>query len=163
MEKLKAANIDAYPQEVLADEEPKYLRRQKPLEIKRRKFGKKAWKSYARWSVVGVAALAVAGVSYMLGHFLLASKEMALERPDQIRLAGAHYVPMSGILEIFRADRNRSVLRIPLDGAADHGVSEALYLRDPDGNDVELFVDVAGVDWKSDSSLIAAPVKPLAL
>jgi len=115
VEKLKAANIDAYPQEVLADEEPKYLRRQKPLEIKRRKFGKKAWKSYARWSVVGVAALAVAGVSYMLGHFLLASKEMALERPDQIRLAGAHYVPMSGILEIFRADRNRSVLRIPLD------------------------------------------------
>ncbi len=115
MEKLKAANIDAYPQEVLADEEPKYLRRQKPLEIKRRKFGKKAWKSYARWSVVGAGVLAAAGISYMLGHFLLASKEMALERPAQIKLAGAHYVPMSNILEIFRADRNRSVLRIPLD------------------------------------------------
>jgi catechol 2,3-dioxygenase len=30
---------------------------------------------------------------------------------------------------------------IPLDGAADHGVSEALYLRDPDGNGVELYWD----------------------
>jgi catechol 2,3-dioxygenase len=30
---------------------------------------------------------------------------------------------------------------IPLDGAADHGVSEALYLRDPDGNGVELYRD----------------------
>ncbi len=115
MEKLKAANIDAYPQEVLADEEPKYLRRQKPLEIKRRKFGKKAWKSYARWSVVGAVALGLAGVSYLLGHFLLASEQMALSHPDQIHLAGAHYVPMSNILEIFRADRNHSVLRIPLD------------------------------------------------
>ncbi|MCB5175582.1 VOC family protein [Microvirga lenta] len=31
--------------------------------------------------------------------------------------------------------------RIPLDGASDHGVSEALYLRDPDGNGVELYWD----------------------
>jgi catechol 2,3-dioxygenase len=30
---------------------------------------------------------------------------------------------------------------IPLDGASDHGVSEALYLRDPDGNGVELYRD----------------------
>jgi catechol 2,3-dioxygenase len=31
--------------------------------------------------------------------------------------------------------------RIPLEGASDHGVSEALYLRDPDGNGVELYWD----------------------
>jgi catechol 2,3-dioxygenase len=31
--------------------------------------------------------------------------------------------------------------KIPLEGAADHGVSEALYLRDPDGNGVELYWD----------------------
>ena len=30
---------------------------------------------------------------------------------------------------------------VPLDGASDHGVSEALYLRDPDGNGVELYWD----------------------
>ena len=36
---------------------------------------------------------------------------------------------------------------IPLDGASDHGVSEALYLRDPDGNGVELYRDRAEPDW----------------
>ncbi len=36
---------------------------------------------------------------------------------------------------------------IPLDGASDHGVSEALYLRDPDGNGVELYRDRAQEEW----------------
>jgi catechol 2,3-dioxygenase len=36
---------------------------------------------------------------------------------------------------------------IPLDGASDHGVSEALYLRDPDDNGVELYRDRAPEDW----------------
>jgi catechol 2,3-dioxygenase len=37
--------------------------------------------------------------------------------------------------------------RIPLDGAADHGVSEALYLRDPDSNGVELYWDRPAEEW----------------
>jgi catechol 2,3-dioxygenase len=36
---------------------------------------------------------------------------------------------------------------IPLDGASDHGVSEALYLRDPDQNGVELYRDRAPAEW----------------
>ncbi len=36
---------------------------------------------------------------------------------------------------------------IPLDGASDHGVSEALYLRDPDGNGVELYRDRPREEW----------------
>jgi catechol 2,3-dioxygenase len=36
---------------------------------------------------------------------------------------------------------------VPLDGAADHGVSEALYLRDPDGNGVELYWDRPPEEW----------------
>lgn len=38
-----------------------------------------------------------------------------------------------------------------LDGAADHGVSEAVYLRDPDGNGVELYRDRAPEDWPRDA------------
>lgn len=41
---------------------------------------------------------------------------------------------------------------IPLDGAADHGVSEAVYLRDPDGNGVELYRDRPIEDWPRDAS-----------
>lgn len=47
------------------------------------------------------------------------------------------------------ADALRRVLEvgIPLDGASDHGVSEALYLRDPDGNGVELYCDRPPEAW----------------
>jgi len=47
------------------------------------------------------------------------------------------------------ADALRRVLSagIPLDGASDHGVSEALYLRDPDGNGVELYWDRPNEQW----------------
>ena len=48
-------------------------------------------------------------------------------------------------------------------GASDHTVTHSLYIADPDGNEIELFIDVPGVDWKSDPSLIAAPIKPLVL
>lgn len=39
----------------------------------------------------------------------------------------------------------------PLDGASDHGVSEALYLRDPDGNGIELYHDRAPAEWPRDA------------
>ena len=42
-------------------------------------------------------------------------------------------------------------LSIPLEGAADHGVSEAIYLRDPDGNGVELYHDRPREDWPRDA------------
>jgi len=41
---------------------------------------------------------------------------------------------------------------IELDGASDHGVSEALYLRDPDGNGVELYWDRPREEWPRDSA-----------
>jgi catechol 2,3-dioxygenase len=40
---------------------------------------------------------------------------------------------------------------VPLEGAADHGVSEALYLRDPDGNGVELYWDRPQAEWPRDA------------
>ena len=39
------------------------------------------------------------------------------------------------------------MLAISLEGASDHGVSEALYLRDPDGNGIELSWDRPQADW----------------
>jgi catechol 2,3-dioxygenase len=48
-------------------------------------------------------------------------------------------------------------------GASDHTVTHSLYIADPDGNEIELYIDVPGVDWRSDPALIAAPIKPLVL
>ena len=52
---------------------------------------------------------------------------------------------------------------VPVVGASDHTVTHSLYILDPDGNEVELYIDVAGVDWKSDPSLAMAGIKPLVL
>jgi len=42
--------------------------------------------------------------------------------------------------------------KYPLDGASDHGVSEAVYLTDPDGNGVELYRDRDEADWPRDAN-----------
>jgi catechol-2,3-dioxygenase len=52
---------------------------------------------------------------------------------------------------------------VSIEGLSDHTISHSIYIADPDGNEIELYVDVPGVDWQSDPSLIAAPVRPLTL
>ena len=62
------------------------------------------------------------------------------------------------------ADALRRVVeaRIPLDGAADHGVSEALYLRDPDQNGVELYWDRPKELWpRTENGDLAMYTRPL--
>lgn len=64
------------------------------------------------------------------------------------------------------ADALRRVLEagIPLDGASDHGVSEALYLRDPDDNGVELYRDRPPEEWPRDAEgNLAMVTRPLDL
>ena len=52
---------------------------------------------------------------------------------------------------------------VPIKGMSDHTVTHSLYIEDPDGNEIELFIDVPGVDWKSKPPLIASPIRPLQL
>ena len=64
------------------------------------------------------------------------------------------------------ADALRRLIKagITLDGASDHGVSEALYLRDPDQNGVELYRDRAPEEWpRTSRGDIAITTKPLNL
>ena len=62
------------------------------------------------------------------------------------------------------ADALRRVMEagIPLEGASDHGVSEALYLRDPDGNGIELYRDRPREEWPRDAEgKVAMVTRPL--
>ena len=52
---------------------------------------------------------------------------------------------------------------VTLVGTADHTVTHSLYILDPDGNEIELYVDVPGVNWREDPSAIVAAVRPLRL
>jgi catechol 2,3-dioxygenase len=65
-------------------------------------------------------------------------------------------------LDELRAMKARlEALGITLDRIEDHTVSQSLYLSDPDGNGIELYVDTSD-SWKHDRSLVAT-VKPLAI
>jgi catechol-2,3-dioxygenase len=53
--------------------------------------------------------------------------------------------------------------KVPITGATDHGVTHSLYIQDPDGNDIELYIDVQPPVWKSDPKAVMAPPRPLRL
>jgi len=46
---------------------------------------------------------------------------------------------------------------VPVMGTADHGMTHSLYLADPDGNEIELYVDVPGADWSDPDVLMSRP------
>lgn len=52
---------------------------------------------------------------------------------------------------------------VTLVGSADHTITHSLYVLDPDGNEVELYTDVADIDWAANPDLIVAPIRPLRL
>jgi catechol 2,3-dioxygenase len=62
--------------------------------------------------------------------------------------------------EAVAACRNAGVRII---GLSDHTVSHSLYVLDPDGNELELYIDVPGVDWKNNPAAVMAPTRPLTL
>ena len=69
----------------------------------------------------------------------------------------------SDLAELKQARDRILELGYRIDGLSDHTLSQSIYLRDPDGNEVELFVDNPDFDWQHDSSWMQAPVKPLRL
>jgi len=48
-------------------------------------------------------------------------------------------------------------------GTADHTVTHSVYIRDPDGNEIELYIDVQPEVWRDDPQAIVAPIRPLRL
>ena len=66
--------------------------------------------------------------------------------------------------ELARAVRRVVEAGVPLEGASDHGVSEAVYLRDPDGNGVELYRDRPESEWpRQPDGALQMSTKPLDL
>jgi catechol 2,3-dioxygenase len=91
-------------------------------------------------------------------HIGLNTWESAGGQPPPPGTTGLYHL---AILYPTRADLADALKRliahgIPLDGASDHGVSEALYLRDPDDNGVELYCDRSQDQWprNKDGSLV---------
>lgn len=99
----------------MVEDEPRYLRRQKPVEIRRRKFGRQAWRLYARVAALTFAGAALVWVGYETGQFFYRSPRVVLADLDRIEVNGAQRAPVRLIREKFAADRGVSVMRVPLE------------------------------------------------
>jgi catechol 2,3-dioxygenase len=90
----------------------------------------------------GVAALGTPGEDLVVLH------EQPGARPAG-RHAGLYHFALlhPSREELARALQRLAATRTPIDGAADHGVSEAIYLPDPDGNGIELYADRPRAAW----------------
>jgi catechol 2,3-dioxygenase len=86
-------------------------------------------------------------------HIGLNTWESAGGKPPSPGTTGLYHVAILYPTRTALADALRRLIAagIALDGAADHGVSEALYLRDPDGNGVELYRDRPESEWPRDA------------
>ena len=115
MPRNAAAADDSYRPDTVHEDEPRYLRRQKPVEIRRKKFGGKSASFYRRAFVFGVVATGLITAAALAGDFLYHSPQVALLKPEQIELTGNRVVSRDAVLQQFVRDRGRSVLSIPLD------------------------------------------------
>lgn len=93
-----------------------------------------------------VAFVSAGGYHHHIGLNTWESKGGALPAPGS---TGLYHLAILYPTRAALADALRRLVKagIPLDGASDHGVSEALYLRDPDNNGVELYWDRPQPDW----------------
>ena len=86
--------------------------------------------------------------------------------PLQGRRLGLYHVAwkVGDSIDALRAARDRvSAAGYSIDAMLDHTVSQSLYLHDPDGNEVELYVDDPAVDWQRSKEWLEEPVRPLVL
>ena len=83
--------------------------------------------------------------------------------PDDTREAGLYH---TAFLMPTRADHARWIMhiaknRVPITGASDHGVSEAFYLDDPEGNGIEVYNDRPREQWRWEGDLIVMQTERL--
>ena len=111
----------------------------------------------------GRAALLTGGRTH---HELLVIEVGEAQGPSQGKQIGLFHVgwKIGESLEELKQARDRIAgLGYRIAAMSDHTVTRSLYLRDPDGNEVELYVDNPEFDWQQDPSWIEVPVKTLIL
>jgi catechol 2,3-dioxygenase len=84
-------------------------------------------------------------------------------KPDDPAEAGLYH---TAFLMPTRADHARWIMhtarnQVPISGASDHGVSEAFYLDDPEGNGIEVYNDRPRERWNWENGLVTMPTKQL--
>ncbi len=86
--------------------------------------------------------------------------------PPRGRRRGLYHIGIKvgdSLDELRQAKRELEEAGVPILGMSDHTVSQSLYLEDPDGNEVEVYVDADESLWKNRPDAVLSPIKPLVL
>jgi len=111
----------------------------------------------------GSAAALTSGRTH---HELLLIQVGDAPGPQPGRRRGLYHIGIKigdSLDELRQAKQELERAGISIDGMSDHTVSQSLYLRDPDGNEVELYVDADETLWKTRPEAVLSPIKPLQL
>jgi catechol 2,3-dioxygenase len=111
----------------------------------------------------GKAAALTSGRTH---HELLLIEVGAAPGPPPGRRRGLYHIGIKigdSLDELRMAKRELEQAGVPISGMSDHTVSQSLYLADPDGNEVELYVDADSAIWENDPAAALSPIKPLRL
>lgn len=111
----------------------------------------------------GTAAALTSGRTH---HELLLIQVGDAPGPSLGRRRGLYHIGIKvgdSLEELRQAKRELEQAGISIDGMSDHTVSQSLYLKDPDGNEVELYVDADESIWKNDPAAVVSPIKALKL
>src|SRR5713226_2971644 len=94
-------------------------------------------------------------------HLVLTGRPEA--KPPGKKSAGLYHYAILFPSRAHLATAVRRLLAVdwPIAGASDHGVSEAIYLADPEGNGIELYVDRDRALWPIENSALVMPTRPL--
>lgn len=116
--------------------------------------------------VVGLKELANSGGHITLGagdRPLMEIEQSSAVRPDDPRSAGLYHTAflLPSRPDLGRWIRHAIENRIRIDGAADHLVSEALYLTDPEGNGIEIYADRPADSWDWEGRSVRMATDPL--
>lgn len=111
----------------------------------------------------GAAAALTSGRTH---HELLLIEVGEAPGPMTGRRRGLYHIGIKvgdSLDELRAAKRELEEAGVGISGMSDHTVSQSLYLQDPDGNEVELYVDADAAIWKNDPTAVLSPTKPLRL
>ena len=111
----------------------------------------------------GAAAALTSGRTH---HELLLIEVGEAPTPPRGRRLGLYHIGIKigdSLEELRAAKRELEQAGVHISGMSDHTVSQSLYLHDPDGNEVELYVDADEAIWKNNPASVLSPIKALRL
>jgi catechol 2,3-dioxygenase len=111
----------------------------------------------------GAAAALTSGRTH---HELLLIEVGPAPGPPLGRRLGLYHIGIKigdSLDELRTAKQEFERVGVPISGMSDHTVSQSLYVSDPDGNEVELYVDADPAIWERNPEVVLSPTKPLRL